>query len=138
MDEIQFIENIDASFPYDDEEKWMDLIIKGVKISDNASFMVLHEICRAPKGVSAELRLKMLYEWDKRYTHPIKDLALASGKAIIEGRDVPVETAMDYLMQISEYKGLYNALAIVCFSSDDVDGHVDDLYDKIINTWETV
>ena len=136
MDEIQFIKSIDASFPYDDEEKWMDLIIKGGQVSENASFMVLHEICRAPKEVAAELRLKMLYEWDKRYTHPIKELVLASGKAIIEGRDIPVETAMDYLIQISKFKGLYNALAIVYFSCDDMDGNVDDLYNQIINVWE--
>lgn len=136
MDEIQFIESIDASFPYDDEDKWMELIIKGGQISENASFMVLHEICRAPNEVTAELRLKMLYEWKKRYTHPIKDLVLESGKAIIEGRDIPVEIAMDYLKQISKFKGLYNALAIVYFSCNDINGNVDDFYHKIIKTWE--
>ena len=136
MDETQFIKSIDASFPYDDEEKWMELIIKGGQISENASFMVLHEICRAPNEVSAEHQLRMLYEWKKRYTHPIKNLVLESGKAIIEGRDIPVEIAMDYLKQISKFKGLYNALAIVYFSCDDIDGNVDDLYNQTIKAWE--
>ncbi|MCP3889109.1 MAG: hypothetical protein GY702_09595 [Desulfobulbaceae bacterium] len=138
MNEIQFIESIDGSFPYYDKEKWKALIIKGAQISDNASFMVLHEICRAPKEVSVENQLKMLYEWDSNYTHPIKDLVIESGKSIIEGREISVERAIDYLMQISKFKGLYNALSIVYFSCNDTDDKADDVYNQITKEWESV
>jgi hypothetical protein len=136
MNEIEFIESIDACFPYKDERQWQALIKEGVQISDNASFMVLHEICRAPNEISIELQLKMLHDWEKAFDHPVKDLVIESGKAIIKGINIPVEKALEYLNQISKFKGLYNALAIVYFSCKDIDDKVSDLYNQIRYDWK--
>lgn len=62
MTEIEFIESIDACFPYGDEKEWRKLIHQGVQITDNASFMVLHEIYGAPKEVPTANLLNMREE----------------------------------------------------------------------------
>lgn len=73
MNENEFIESIDSFFPYYDEKKWRKIIKKATEISDNASFMVLHEICRAPKDIEPTHQLYMLFEWGKIFEHPIKN-----------------------------------------------------------------
>lgn len=136
MNEKEFIESIDACFPYENERKWRELIDEGIQISDNSSFMVLHEICCAPVEVSKDTRYKMLSVWKNKYTHPVRDLALESGTAIIEERDISIEKALSSLKQISKFNGLYNAFAIVCFSCDDVEDKADDLFEEIVRSWK--
>jgi len=62
FDENEFILKIDNSFPYKDDEKWKALVDEGASISPNASYMVLHEICRPPKRprITGKQRLDML------------------------------------------------------------------------------
>ena len=136
VNEIEFIESIDSCFPYSDEQKWRSLIKQGAQISDNAAYMVLHEICRAPNEVPEEIQLRILCEWENHFDHPVKDLVVESGRAIINGTNIPLGKAIKYLNEISKYKGNYNALSIVYFSCDDIDGQVDNVYNQIIKMWE--
>ena len=136
MDEMEFVKRIDACFPYTDEMQWRSLVKQGTQISDNAAFMVLHEICRAPEDVRREIRLQMLHEWEDHFDHPLKKLVVESGQAIIDGTYIPVEKAIKYLHQVAKFPGNYNALSIVCFSCDDTDGQVDEVYNQIIDVWE--
>ena len=85
MDENKFIKCIDTCFPYDVKKRWKERISEGVQISDNASFMVLHEICRAPKDVPESEQLKMLSFWDLEYSHLIKSVVLEVAEAFING-----------------------------------------------------
>jgi len=126
MDEVTFITTIDCKFPYDDEQAWQSIVIQGATISDNAAFMVLYEICRAPVGkASAALRHKMLEFWATQYSHPISLIVVEAGKAIIDQTDLPMGTVLKYMDRITPYCGLYNALAIVYFACDDITGEVD-------------
>lgn len=136
MNEIEFIESIDCCFPYSDEHQWQSLIKQGGQISDNASYMVLHEICRAPKEVAAETQLQLIHEWESFFDHPVKDLVVESGRAIINGIDIPAQKAIECLNEISKFKGIYNALSIIYFSCDDADGQVGDVYDQIVEMWK--
>ncbi|MFA5240113.1 MAG: hypothetical protein WC476_10480, partial [Phycisphaerae bacterium] len=45
--EDEYIESIDASFPYHDENEWKAVIKEGVGISDEAAYYALYEICRS-------------------------------------------------------------------------------------------
>jgi len=56
MNEQEFIESIDFSFPYKDESRSVALINQAREISANASFMALHKIVRAPEKISLKLR----------------------------------------------------------------------------------
>jgi hypothetical protein len=136
IDEIEFIESIDACFPYADEQQLRSLIKLGAQISDNTAYMVLNEICSAPNEVSPEIQLQMLSEWENSFDHPVKGLVVESGRAIINGTNIPVQKAIKYLNKISKFKGNYNALSIVYFSCDDSEGQVDDVYNQIIKMWE--
>lgn len=136
MNEIEFIESIDACFPYSDKEKWQSIINQGTQISDNAAFMVLHEICRTPAEVPVNIQLQILKLWENSFNHPIKNLVIESAKAIINGNDLPIQKAIKYLNAISKFKGNYTALSIVYFSYNDVDGEVDKKYNEIIRIWE--
>ena len=136
MNEIEFIKSIDACFPYLDEQQWRSLIKQAAQISDNAAYMVLHEICRASNDVPAEIQLQILREWENCFDHPVKGLVVESGRAIIKGMNISVQKAIKYLNEISKFKGNYNALSIVYFSCDDTDGQVDDVYNQIIKMWE--
>jgi hypothetical protein len=137
MNEIEFIESIDACFPYDDEEKWKQVIKQGAQISDNTSFMVLHEICRAPrsKKISSKKLLLILREWELAFDHPVKNLVVEAGKAIIDNTYIKNEKAIRFMEKISKYKGMYNALSIVYFSCEDSNEQVDKIYDKIVSSW---
>ncbi len=135
MDEIEFIDSIDACFPYKDEVKWRELIRLGAQISDNASFMVLHEICRAPNEISQNDQLQMLKAWDSEFSHPIKEEMLEIAKSMIAEKLLPTEKVIKMLEKISRYKGLYNALGLVYFACNDETGKVDAVYKRIIKKW---
>lgn len=136
MDELTFINTIDCNFPYDNEQAWQSLVIQGATISDNASFMVLHEICRAPLENISILQHKMLEFWAAHYSHPISPIVIEAGKAIIDDLDLPIETALKYMELIKPYYGLYNALAIVYFACEDITGEVDKKFNEIIGEWQ--
>jgi hypothetical protein len=136
MNEIEFIESIDACFPYMDEPKWRSLIKQGAQISDNAAYMVLHEICRAPNEVPSIVQLQILNEWKENFDHPVKELVVESAVKIINKKFITVQKAIKNLNKISKFSGNYNALSIVYFSCNDTDGQVDDLYNRIMKMWE--
>ena len=78
----------------------------------------------------------MLSFWDLEYSHPIKGAVLEAAEALIEDYEITVEKAFQLLEQIADYKGLYNALAIVYFACDDIEGQIDNIYERIIDEWE--
>jgi len=135
MNEIEFIGNIDACFPYDDENEWRKLIHQGFKISDNASFMVLHEIYGAPEEVPKSDLFSMLEEWQKTNTHPLKDELAKVVRRTIKGDVLGCDQVIELMERASIYKDLYNALGILSFACPDEDGRVDVVYKRIINQW---
>lgn len=117
MNEYEYIEKIDASFPYGEEQEWKACIDEGISISDNAAYMALHEICCAPSDISRADSLKMLEYWSSKYHHDTKGVVLEAAKALIYDTAISERDALAALNEIANYPGLYNAAAIVYFAA---------------------
>ena len=139
MTETEFIESIDCQFPYHVESEWRSLIELGASISPNAAFMVLHELCRLPSGTSVEPEAMqaMLTYWRQHFGHPLVTHLLPLAEAMIQGKTVSVAESMRVMRTVAPYRDQYNALSIPYFACDDAEGRADELYQEIINSWES-
>ncbi|RJF88608.1 hypothetical protein D3874_17720 [Oleomonas cavernae] len=137
--EIEFINEIDCCFPYNDEARWTELIARGVRISPNAAFMVLHEICRPPnlaRVTPTKLR-QILAHWRGSFDHPLLEMMVGVAEAMIEGRELPVQEVIDWMHRVAEYRDLYTALGILNCASEDADGLVQTTYENIVRQWRS-
>ena len=137
MQEHEFITSIDCCFPYDDPLAWRRIVVLAPRISPNAAFMVLHELCRPPRSIdlpekNARHIMKHLY---RHFRHPLKSTISKAINAHITGQNLSVEKAGHLMRKVGAFPGQYNALSICHFSADDRMGKLDDLYDRIIENW---
>lgn len=139
MTEAEFIESIDCRFPYGAPLKWKRLVALAPRVSTNAAFMVLHELCRPPRSATvshAECH-RILKHLERRFRHPLltglRNLVLI----VMRGERVSVSTAAAAMRKVSRYPGQYNMLAICYFSCDDRDGRLDTLHEAIAASWES-
>lgn len=139
MNEVEFIEAIDCRFPYGDHAKACELIGLGKRISPNASFMVLHEICRPPRGakVSTLVLLELAASWESTFEHPLVSIVLPIAKSMIQGKPVSVGVAMAAMREVAFYKDQYNALAITYLACDDEKGEADALHKEVTHAWQS-
>jgi len=109
--EGEFIEWIDAAFPYHRDLAWRAIVKLGASVTTNASFAVLHEICRPPslKIVDPQRHLDMLAFWDAHFDHPLKAFVLPAAQALITKNDFSVEGAIAAMRYISVWPGQYSA-----------------------------
>lgn len=138
MTEIEFIQSIDCQFPYDTEAKWRPLIERGASISPNAAFMILHELCRLPSGVTlAPSTIEVMLDcWTRHFEHPLVAIVLPAAKAMIRGETITVERALSIMQAVAAHRDQYNALSIPYLACDDTNGRADALYQEIINAWK--
>jgi len=136
MNEQEFIESIDFSFPYKDESRSLALINQARDISANASFMVLHEIVRAPEEISLELRENLYKKWLNGFSHKLLPAVSEAAKSMLSGKELSVGRVLELLEQFKTETGQYCALSIVYFSCDDQEGKADDFYNEIIEHWK--
>jgi hypothetical protein len=136
--EEEFVESIDCKFPYSDEAKWRDVIKLGSKISSNAAFGVLEEICRPPKGmeVSVQQLEQILNYWRTEFSHPLAESIGNVASLMIKREKISPEEAENLLRIVANYPYLYCALNVPYFACDDKDGIVDKTYKEIIHSWE--
>ena len=134
--EIEFIESIDSSFPYHNVSLWKDITLKGIQISDNAAYMVLHEICRAPVEIDRQSVRNMIKFWAGYFSHPLAALVTETAKAIVDNISLSKEEILRSLDEISKYKGQYNALNIVYNAFTGDDREVDAKFSTILESWE--
>ncbi|WP_370059876.1 hypothetical protein [Neptunomonas phycophila] len=137
MTEQEFIESIDFSFPYEDKEKAVELIEKGRALSVNASFMVLHEIVRAPSEVALETKESLYDYWCNGFSHKLFEPVKEAASALLEGKVIPVSRAIELMREIEKDKDQYCALSIVYFSCDDTEGKADRKYNQVIEQWQS-
>ena len=137
MNEQEFIESIDFNFPYQDDLKAIELIDQARGISLNASYMVLHEIVRAPNEVSSTVRKKLYDQWLNGFNHSSLPIVREAAESLFSGRDLPVSRAIELMEKMASEEGQYCALGIIYFSCDDQDGKADDLYNQIIEKWQS-
>jgi hypothetical protein len=137
MNEEEFINSFDCNFPYKDRSAWMQIIEDGCKMSSNAAFAVLHEICRPPSGenvTSKELR-DMADYWSEKADFPLKPKILPIAYHMIDQKEVPVSQALEAMDLVAEHVNEYGALAIAYFSCNDSEGLVEQRYREIISNW---
>lgn len=137
MQEHEFISSIDCCFPYEAPLKWSRIVVRAPRISPNAAFMVLHEICRPPQRIDlseqkARLIIEHLY---RHFRHPLKHVLQKAIEAHITGKELSQEKAGYLMRKVASYPGQYNALSICYFSANDKQGRLDDLYDQITERW---
>lgn len=139
MLESAFITSIDCRFPYDSPIKWRRAVNNASAISANATFMVIHELCRPPKRVDiSEARAReILHYLLTHYRHPLLRILRPAIESHLQGRPLPVSKAKHLMRDVACHPGQYNALSICYFSCDDKAGLLDPIYDNIIQSWES-
>lgn len=132
--EKALVESIDCKFPYD-EEAASAIIAKGWRISLNAAFCVLNELCRPPKSrVVTKQRLRdLIAEWAAGPDHPIKLPILRAAYALVDHSALPLREGVELMKRVAHVDGQHAALAIAYFATDS-DKPEDDL---ALNTTDT-
>ena len=137
--ETEFLNSIDARFPYADFTRGLELVDEACSISANAAFGLVEELARLPLGVEApvEPRLRLLAECERRMDHPLVGIIFPIAESIIRGNDVPVLACKDAMGMVAQYPDQYGALNIAYFACDDIDGVLDNEYQRVVGAWRT-
>jgi hypothetical protein len=138
MTESDFISNIDCDFPYASSLKWRKILKSSVSFSANATFMVLHELCRPPKSAASSSfqRTVIRQHLYKYFRHPLKSKLEKIISSQINGETVSVAVAAKAMRCVAAYPNQYNALAICYFSCNDKSNYIEKLYEGIIEKWQ--
>jgi hypothetical protein len=134
----EFYYSIDCTFPYHSPEEWKGIIDLTLDIGYDASFLVLHEICRVPASENLDSTKHMqIYEyWKSVFTHPVQDIIELAILSYISKEDLSDEAAHSIMEAVRPYKKSYNSLTIVMFSCPDDEDKVDDKYEEIVAEWK--
>src|SRR5687768_3159107 len=112
--EKSFKAPFDGRFPYDDPSA-SALIRQGWKISLNAAFCVLHELCRPPhphqSNVTKERLRELVTEWAAGPEHPLKAPMVGAALSLVEGKYIPWREGVELMKRVADYDGQRAALA---------------------------
>ena len=136
-----FHDRIDCRFPYNDHLTASALIKEARSISTYAMFILLHEICRAPRGekVTQERQRELLSEWQADFDHSLKDPLTQCAEALISGHGLPCSDCARIMGLIARYHGQYAALNIAQFAANDAefsDTRLEKVANDIKATWQ--
>jgi hypothetical protein len=139
LTEQEFIQAIDCCFPYFDEPEWKRLIELGSTISANSGFMVLHEISRPARSanISPEHQKVIASYWATHFQHPLAERIFNVALRLIDGERLKISEVLEHFNEIRKFKGQYNALAIVYFTSDELEDIIENQYEEIIQEWQS-
>ena len=137
MTEAEFIQQIDCCFPYKAPLKWKRLVTQAARMSPDAAFMVVHELCRPPRSVSVTYAAReiILEHLGKRFHHPLLSALRPLILTFMRGERVSVSTAAAAMRRVARYRSQHNMLAICYFSCNDRNGCLDGLYESIVVKW---
>lgn len=139
--ELEFLDEIDANFPYNDETRAHELIAKAAAFSNNSVFAIMYELCYLPtnvqKQVSESARIELLTVCLDKLNHPTKQLASEVSTRLIKGEDLSVSEAISAMRRVAKYPDAYGLLSILYMSSDDKDGEAERIYDQITSRWDS-
>lgn len=136
-DEKAFVDEVTLNFPYNDPREGRNLIDRGIAISPEAAYGVLHEISRPPRGVQvspAEL-VKLIEYWRSHFDHPTAGMLADVATSMVRGLILTVDDVIAKMKVLNDYPGLYSALAILYFACDDKEGKLEPVWDQIRRTW---
>lgn len=138
MRETDFIARIDCNFPYENPLRWRRLSAMAPRISSNAAFMVLHEVCKVPRAGQMN---RARAEWIighllRRFRHPAVKIISPAIDSYIGEKKLRSGKAAALMRRLAKYDGEYNALGICYFSAYDSDGSLDRTYKRIVARWQ--
>ena len=135
--EQSYLDEIDCRFPFEDWDRCVVLIDRGIAFSPNAAFGALHEICRprAHADVATDLRIRLFGYWHSRFKHPVADLIGEAAFHLIRRRTLTAEGVNTKMMIVAPYRGQYAALAILYFCCEDPDERVERTEEEIRKSW---
>ena len=137
MNEAEFISAIDCAFPHERPTRWRRLSALAARISPNAAFMVLHEVCRSPasrRDTEAQGRA-IVSHLQRRFRHPALRAVYPAVASYLTGKKLRPSTAAAQMRKLAPYTGQYNALNICYFSADDRRGVLERTYERIVRDW---
>ncbi|MBA2613980.1 MAG: hypothetical protein H0U95_18600 [Bacteroidetes bacterium] len=137
LKELEFIDKIEDNFPVENYLHCIKLIDEAIMISPNSVFAVVEEICKkaAEDVVHEETLVNLLKHIDKKFEHPLRKMILEIAQDIIFEDEISFETAAANMESVRQYKNQYAALNILFFSTEDVDGKLEKLWDNITTEW---
>lgn len=140
MKEKDFIDKIDCNFPYNNINKWIEIIDESLWISDNAVFYVIHELLRIPKSkrkiVNKNYILYFLWYINNKFSHGYKNTIMILSNKLLNSEKIQIFEIINYMELIKNFKWLYSALNILYFSVDDINWEIEKKYDEVINYWK--
>lgn len=138
--EEEFIDNIDANFPFEDPLACSATIMEASKISPKACFKVIQEICGIEdykRDTISDMQLvSLVNEMKRKFEHPMKELITDVAIKTINKIDLPLAQTLAGLQEVRKYPGLYPPLWILYFSCYE-DG-VEELKDEILDEWNAM
>jgi hypothetical protein len=135
VNEKEYLDSIDASFPYQDESRWKATIDEGIRISPEAAYGALYEIFAAPPEIPVSDLERMMDYWSARFEHPLKEMVLKMTKAWVTGTGVPEAEVLSAMEMMFQYPGLYKALQLVAGPPLDWSEAVDNKYADMNWRW---
>jgi len=138
MNESEFISLVDCAFPYGRPTRWRQLSATAPRISSNAAFMVLHEVCRVPRSVPMDQARSeaMISHLRRRFRHPALRVIEPAIRSYLAGTKLRPSTAAALMRKVAVHTGEYNALALCHFIAyDDRNGVLERTYQHITSRW---
>jgi hypothetical protein len=138
MNEADFISKIDCSFPYEQPLAWRRLSTIAPRLSANAAFMVMHELCRVPRSqqVSKAQARKIIAHLKRRFRHPLLKVIQPAVDAHIENKKLSLSRAESLMRRVSKYPNQYNALALCYFAAYDRNDRLEASYHAAVTRWQ--
>jgi hypothetical protein len=131
-EETEFIDSIDASFPFEDEEKTRRLVSEGAAFSDNAALMVGLELASESPGRFLNLRLLLLEQLCCERPSMAVKVAGPVIESLIKGISFPTGSAERLLEYCRKQKNCYNALGILSLCSPEMEEAAKSILEKHI------
>jgi hypothetical protein len=138
MTESEFISNIDCCFPYGKPIQWRRLSAVAPRISSNAAFMVLHEICRPPRSekVTGQSKARMVAHLKRRFRHSALRAIQPAVCAYLADKRLRPGQAVHLMRKLGKHREEFNALGICYFSAYDKAGTIERCHDQVTSAWE--
>lgn len=137
LKELEFINKIEDSFPFENYLHCLKLIDEAVLISPNSVFAVIEEITKIAGGdsVSEETLINLLKHIDKKFEHPLRKLLLETAQNIILQEEITIEETIGNMELVRKYPRQYAALSTLYFSTPDKDGQLEKTWNSITDEW---
>lgn len=137
MTEKDFLDKIDCNFPYNNINKWIELVKVALSIWDNCVFWIIHELVRPPKSVKINKKksLKILEYIDNNFSHDLKKDFILLSIQIINNNTIDEWFILNLMNKVKKYNCLSIPLNVLYFSIVDSKWNIENKYNEIIDYW---